>query len=109
MVKFLLCFSTFPSPFEAEISYIPVEDHHSVVHNKEKCFSRYVDWLPGDIDHFVYKFRVVVAMGRCPKCLNYDSALESPGVVNEKGASVMATYSSVDSESLLDLACWLVR
>ena len=34
----------------------------------------------------------------CTRCTNYDSALESPGVGNEKGASVLATYNNVDSE-----------
>ena len=38
---------------------------------------------------------------RCSRCTNYDSALESPGVGNEKGASVLATYNNVDSEWLL--------
>lgn len=41
----------------------------------------------------------LVSVFRCPKCMNYDSALESPGVVSEKGASVMAAYSNVDSKS----------
>ena len=47
--------------------------------------------------------RCVLCLCRCPKCTNYDSALESPGVAHEKGASVLATYSNVDSETSLPL------
>ena len=35
---------------------------------------------------------------RCTKCNNYDGPLETPSVINEKGASVMAAYSNVDSK-----------
>ena len=61
--------------FEAEVSFIPVEDHSTILSSKNKCFSG------------------------CNKCINYDSPLEAPGtVINEKGASVMATYSNIESE-----------
>ena len=60
--------------FEAEVSYIPVEDHHSILSTRTKCYSR------------------------CNKCMDYDNPLETPSAINEKGASVMAAYSNVDSE-----------
>ena len=60
--------------FEAEVSYIPAIDHNTILSTKDKCYSR------------------------CTKCTNYNSPLETQGVINEKGASVMATYSNVESE-----------
>ena len=64
------------------MSFIPVEDHSTILSSKNKCYSG------------------------CNKCINYDSPLEAPGtVINEKGASVMATYSNIESEYWE--ACWV--
>ena len=67
-----MCF--FFRHFEGEISFIPMEDPEVVKQTRERCFNR------------------------CSKCSNFDSSLESPSAANEKGASVMAAYSEVDSE-----------
>ena len=42
-------------------------------------------------------------VNRCPKCSDYDGAVESPGVINEKGASLMAAYSNIDSNLMFHL------
>lgn len=58
--------------FEGELSFVPVEDSEAVRKSRERCFNR------------------------CRKCSDFDSSLDSPGATNEKGASVMASYSEVD-------------
>ena len=71
---FIIFCSPIYRDFEAEVSYIPVADHSTILSMKNKCYSG------------------------CNKCTDYDSPLEAQSVMNEKGASVMATYSNVESE-----------
>ena len=102
---FLICYCR---DFEAEISYIPVEEHQSVVNSKTKCYSRYSKFYhcyfnPSanftTLSIHLISLSIYLSI-RCPKCSDYTGAVESPGVINEKGASVLAAYSNVDSKSL---------
>eukprot|EP00731_Ephydatia_muelleri_P001824 Em0001g1824a len=67
--------------FEAEISYLPMDDPQSPgLNHKQRCF------------------------GRCSLCSDFDSSLESPSATNSRGASVLASYA--DATERMDEREW---